>query len=543
MIFGEIDFRNKKLYFFERNTEIKQVDFLDLKSLKNLLSSCTDKIIAVGFLNAEEDTRLNFGSEIWLELDIVPVTISNKNTIYNYFDELGIVKINIDERNKVLVEHLVEISKYTYKNLESLSKKSSEFSGKVLFISATSRGGGVALMRHSMMRLTKQLNLDWDWHILEANEDVFQITKRKFHNILQNVADPTIEFTQDDENLYEDWIENNYRILRESILVANIIVIEDPQPSGLIKHIKKENPDCKIIYRSHIQIDTEKLQEKGSVNRKVWNYLYQNIQFADKFVSHPIEHFVPDNIPKDIVVEIPATTDPLDGLNKKIEREIDKKYYFDWFNRILVESNFTELDLKQDYIIQVARFDPSKGIHDVLESFRILAERFKEEDLEIPQLVIVGHGSIDDPDGAPIFNMVMSILEESSFDFIRNKIKVARLPHSDQMLNVLLSNAKVALQLSHKEGFEIKVTEALTKGVPVVAYRTGGIPLQIINDTNGILIDGVGDTDAVTNHLYNLLVDSVYYERIRIGARNFSRNDLFTLNNIERWLDLFTRKL
>lgn len=46
----------------------------------------------------------------------------------------------------------------------------------------------------------------------------------------------------------------------------------------------------------------------------------------------------------------------------------------------------------------------------------------------------------------------------------------------DEMLNTLLRGCVIAMQLSLREGFEVKVTEALMKGKPVVAYRTGGIP-------------------------------------------------------------------
>jgi trehalose synthase len=47
----------------------------------------------------------------------------------------------------------------------------------------------------------------------------------------------------------------------------------------------------------------------------------------------------------------------------------------------------------------------------------------------------------------------------------------------------------VALQLSIKEGFGLTVTEALWKGVPVVAKRAGGITLQVIEGSTGFLVD------------------------------------------------------
>jgi alpha,alpha-trehalose phosphorylase (configuration-retaining) len=59
------------------------------------------------------------------------------------------------------------------------------------------------------------------------------------------------------------------------------------------------------------------------------------------------------------------------------------------------------------------------------------------------------------------------------------------------------------LQLSLREGFEIKVSEALHKGKPVIATRTGGLPLQIQNGKSGWLV-GVGDWKEVGRRMWEL---------------------------------------
>lgn len=98
-------------------------------------------------------------------------------------------------------------------------------------------------------------------------------------------------------------------------------------------------------------------------------------------------------------------------------------------------------------------------------------------------------------------------LLESEYPKIMHDIVVARLPPSDQLLNALLSNAKIALQLSTREGFEVKVSEAIHDGKPVVAFRTGGIPLQIVDGKSGYLVEP-GDTATVAKHLFELYTDS-----------------------------------
>src|SRR5882762_8731807 len=100
-----------------------------------------------------------------------------------------------------------------------------------------------------------------------------------------------------------------------------------------------------------------------------------------------------------------------------------------------------------------------------------------------------------------------------------------------------MANAKIALQLSTREGFEVKVSEALHAGIPVVASRTGGIPLQIEDGKSGYLID-VGDNKAVAQHLFNLYTDGALYQRISEYAKTHVSDEVGTVGNAAAWLYL-----
>lgn len=125
-------------------------------------------------------------------------------------------------------------------------------------------------------------------YVPEGHSTVFDITKRKIHNVLQGVAPKGIEMNDTDKKWFETWIEQNcnisslydlYSMLtsedideafwQNGAIDASVIVIDDPQresyPSSvrsmvdklpataLIPIIKKKRPDAKIIFRSHIQ--------------------------------------------------------------------------------------------------------------------------------------------------------------------------------------------------------------------------------------------------------------------------------------------------
>jgi alpha,alpha-trehalose phosphorylase (configuration-retaining) len=141
---------------------------------------------------------------------------------------------------------------------------------------------------------------------------------------------------------------------------------------------------------------------------------------------------------------------------------------------------------------------------------------------------------VDDPDGTMIYDQTMELLENRYSDFASDVI-VMRLGPSDQLLNTLLSKARIALQLSLREGFEVKVSEALRKGKPVIATRAGGIPLQIQHGKNGFLVD-VGDTDAVGNHIFDLWTDQKRYERMSKYAASSVSDEVSTVGNTLSWL-------
>jgi alpha,alpha-trehalose phosphorylase (configuration-retaining) len=88
---------------------------------------------------------------------------------------------------------------------------------------------------------------------------------------------------------------------------------------GLIPLIKKLRPELPIIYRSHIEIRSDLVSKKGSPQEGVWQYLWNNIQIADMFISHPVNKFVPSDVPTEKLSLLGAATDWLDGLNKHLD--------------------------------------------------------------------------------------------------------------------------------------------------------------------------------------------------------------------------------
>ncbi|KAJ6138497.1 Trehalose synthase (Ccg-9) [Penicillium samsonianum] len=417
---------------------------------------------------------------------------------------------------------------------------------KVAFFSATPQGGGVALMRHALLRFSHCLGTDIKWYVPKPRPGVFRVTKTN-HNILQGVAHPDERLTPENNKFLQDWIEENSRrywtrlggpLLPPSEGGADVIIVDDPQMPALIPIAKKLAPNRPIIFRSHIQIRSDLVAIPGSPQAEAWEFLWDHIKHADLYISHPVSAFVPRNVPQEMVGYMPAATDWLDGLNKTM-RDWDIAHYSRMFNSACRNVDMPTIQWPEDsYIVQIARFDPSKGIVDVLISYEKFYNKLVAEAPHMvpPKLVICGHGSVDDPDGGHIYDEVIDYLDTKVPD-IRHLICALRVRPCDQVLNAILSKATVALQLSTSEGFEVKVSEAIHKGKPVIATRAGGIPLQVEHGKNGFLVD-VGDTDAVAQRLFELWTDHDLYHRMsKYGIRNVS-DEVSTVGNALAWFYL-----
>ncbi|KAJ6080550.1 hypothetical protein N7467_010303 [Penicillium canescens] len=559
-------------------------------------------------------------SRLWAELDVIPIVLrkSEENISWGLYEEnlqyksldehaesiarkcirffgpsqapvpeigvRGLVEVDAAYHVKMtrLLDYEKTVGPATWAAINKYADDLKKRRVKIAFFSATPQGGGVALMRHAMVRFAKVLGVDIRWYVPKPRHGIFRITKNN-HNILQGVAPPGTRFTLEDRDRLHDWVLENaqrywskgteslvppwferfgshfYPFIQEhgppappwlqknGPLVpqwdggADVIVVDDPQLPWLIPLIKERTPDRPVIFRSHIQVRSDLVDTPGTPQAEAWEYLWEAIKQADLFLSHPVRAFVPKNVPPDKLGYLPASTDWLDGLNKPMT-DWSTCYYGRIFNSMCRERYMPNIAFpEEDYIIQVARFDPSKGIQDVLISYEAFHRRLfgSFPDVNPPKLLICGHGSVDDPDGLVVYEEALEFVEQH-LGHIRSLICIMRIGPSDQMLNALLSKAKIVLQLSTREGFEVKVSEALHMGKPVIATLAGGIPLQVQHGKNGFLVD-VGDTEAVAGHLLDLWMDQELYAGMSSYAANSVSDEVNTVGNMLSWLYLASK--
>ncbi|KAG0136202.1 hypothetical protein HOY82DRAFT_599387 [Tuber indicum] len=374
----------------------------------------------------------------------------------------------------------------------------------------------------------------WDTVYSEAQSAGFRITKTD-HNVLPGVTDPEERFDEAKQALLNEWIGAGAK--RYSLSPGG-----PRAPGG-----EDVRPEVNVIYRSHIDIHSDPVAKSGSPQEAVWKWIWDCVRQADIFISHPMDKFVPNDVPLAMVGLMPACTDWLVPFPFELFSTANR-YRLDGLNRPLGEGDLRFYDdNRKNYCDELKIFDPGEGILDVIEGYHKLCICINRDAPEMlpPQLLLhvelsfLWTWAIDDQDALIVYNENIKLLEKPNYAEIAKDVVVVvmRIGPSDQVLNALLTTAKLVVQLSSREGFEVKVSEALHHGKPVVAMRAGGIPLQIEYGKSGFLVE-VGDTKSVADHLFDLYTNDDLYTRMSEYPKVSVIDEVGTVGNAVCWLYL-----
>lgn len=335
--------------------------------------------------------------------------------------------------------------------IQSLAKRIE--GSRVLHVNATRYGGGVVEMLKSLVPLANAVGLDAVWETIDGDREFFRITK-SIHNALQGDLEVTLT-----PEMFEHYVEVNRKNASRLHLDSDVVVIHDPQPLPLIEH----RSAGKWVWRCHVDL--------SEPNTAVWNRLANLVAKYDLCVFS-MGKYVPSNFAGRVLIDHPCI-DPLSEKNMPLSAS-------------QVAKTLERYDIRPDdpIIGQVSRFDKWKNPLGVVDVYRKVRQAVPDL-----QLLLVGSFASDDPEGKEWF--------KKTLDYAGSAHDVHILSNEDGVgdleVNAFQRSLIAALQLSHKEGFCLGVTEALWKGVPVVATRAGGIPLQIIEGMTGFLIESLDE--------------------------------------------------
>jgi len=371
---------------------------------------------------------------------------------------------------------------------------------RVLHLSATAFGGGVAEINYTLVPLMQDAGLEVEWRIIRGADDFFNVTKM-IHNALQGNPQGLSESHQE--------IFRRYQELNARDLVADydFIIVHDPQPVGLIDHF----PDSKAqwIWRGHIDFSTP--------NPEVLEFLLPSIARYDATIFH-LPEYAPsaDGLPPAYIW--PPAIDPLAPKNMALSPE-DAAYIVDQFG----------IDVERPLLTQVSRFDPWKDPLGVIDAYRLVKEQIPEV-----QLALVGSMAHDDPEGWEYYNATVEYADGDPDVYILSNLNNV----GSVEVNAFQVHSRVVIQKSIREGFGLTVSEALWKGRPTVAGRVGGIVVQITDGETGRLVDSAEECAMACLEA----VRDPESARIRaLRGKEYVRTHFLTPRLLRDWLTLFNR--
>jgi len=370
---------------------------------------------------------------------------------------------------------------------------------RVVHLSATAFGGGVAEINYTLVPLMRSAGLDAEWRIIHGEDEFFNVTK-KIHNALQGSP---VGLTAEEEEIFQRYNALNGEQLDEA--EYDFVLIHDPQPAAMIDHFP--NRTARWVWRCHIDL--------SEPNRDVLDVLLPSLGRYDAAIFHRPE-YVPatDNLPEAFIW--PPAIDPLSPKNMALSAE-DAAYIVDQFG----------IDVERPLLTQVSRFDPWKDPLGVIDAFRLT-----RRDYPGLQLALVGSMAHDDPEGWEYYNQTVEYSAGDPDIFILSNLNNIGAIE----VNAFQVHSAAVLQKSIREGFGLTVTEALWKGRPMVGGRAGGIPSQIQDGETGWLVDSVEECAAACR---SILADPARAAAQGRRGKEYVRTHFLTPRLLRDWLALF----
>ena len=415
----------------------------------------------------------------------------------------------------------------------------------MLHVNSTARGGGVAEMLTTLLGYARGAGVDVRWSVIEGTPDFFRVTKRLHHRIYGQPGDGG-PLGPVERVVYEEVCARNAAELRATVRPGDVVVLHDPQTAGMAPALIAAG--VTPAWRCHIGCDlANAFSEEG------WEFLRPYIELVPRVVVSK-RTFAPPWLAPGVVHEIAPSLDPLSPKNEPMSDRLVHDVLT--FSGLLGDTLAADASLRYvrrdgtdarmerradllqtgppppadaQLVVQVSRWDPLKGMGEVLEAFAThVAPRGDAH------LLLVGpsvSGVTDDPEGPQVLEHCLRLWRALPPE-TRSRTHLACLPMADLdenalMVNALQRRADVVTQLSRAEGFGLTVAEAMWKSRPVVASRIGGIESQIEPELSGVLVDDPADLDTFGVAVADLLDDGA--RRAAMGTAGRARVDALFL--------------
>ena len=259
---------------------------------------------------------------------------------------------------------------------------------RVLHLSATAFGGGVAEILYTLVPLMQDAGLETEWRIIHGEDEFFDVTKA-IHNGLQGHE---TALTDEQKEIFRRYTKLNADALEGEF---DVVIVHDAQPVGIDRRGARPRQALDLPL-PHRPVRAEPRRAR----------LPDAVDLALRRLRLPPARLRPGRATSPPAYIWPPAIDPLAPKNMALSPE-DASYIVDQFG----------IDVNRRLITQVSRFDPWKDPLGVIDAWRIVREKHPDV-----QLALVGSMAHDDPEGWDYYNRTVAAADGDPDVFILSNL-------------------------------------------------------------------------------------------------------------------------
>ena len=326
---------------------------------------------------------------------------------------------------------------------------------RILNLSITAFGTGVADLLGASVPLLSDLGLQCQWQVVRTAEEFRAVNKALY----MALSGRHVPWSHDMADIWRRYSAMNAGLLTDDF---DVVVVHDPQPAAIRSFVEEgQRRRARWVMQCHLDI--------SSAQEEVWLLLREHLADYDAVVFESPAFVRGDMGLADLHIIRPAI-DPLGPRNMDLSEEA--------VSAILCRYG---IDRERPLVCQVSPMDESCDPLGAIDAYYGARQ-------QIPglQLALVSTTVPEDPSGRACFEeAARKSLEYSDVFFLSSLNEVGNVE-----INVFQRAAALTIQRDLRRGFGLWLADALWKERPVVAARRGALPEQVIDGRTGFLAEG-----------------------------------------------------
>ena len=200
-------------------------------------------------------------------------------------------------------------------------------------------------------------------------------------------------------------------------------------------------------------------------------------------------------------------------------------------------------------VLYVGRISPEKGIHHLVDAFRLVLDEFPESRLQLAGSASVPHQRIaDSGETDPLFagleqywaqgDAFLKSLHARIPADVQDRVEfLGELDH-EAIAEIMRHSDVLAFPSIWQEPFGLPVIEAMASGLPVIATRSGALGETVVDGETGFLVDR-GDVEGLATAMKRLAREPALRRSMGHSGRDRAEVEYSWKRNTSAWLEAY----